>query len=198
MADVTINISGLQSTKLSVAGIKEDVTKILTDEFNKYGTDVVTAAKRRAPNYEGRLVNAIGFKEKDLEVEITVGVNYAAYVEFGTKKFAAKYVATLPAEWQVFAAQYKGKGSGGSFEEFVMRLTIWVQKRGIGATYNIKTRRRDRVGKQSAQTTAEADAYGIALYIIRNGIRPHPFLVPSVEENKVILIANLKNLFSKK
>jgi len=124
---------------------------------------------------------------------VVVGVDYGAYLEFGTRKFAARYVASLPADWKAFAATFKGPG-GGNFEEFVMRLTKWVLRKKIGATYNIKTRRRDRVGKQSAKTTAEADAYAIALYIIRNGIRAQPFLYPSAQKNTTILLENIKKI----
>ncbi len=73
-----------------------------------------------------------------------------------------------------------------------MRITEWVIRKKIGATYNTKTKRRDRVGKQSAKTTSQADAYAIALHIVRNGIRPHPFLYPAVMKNTPILYQHLR------
>lgn len=181
MGVISVNINGIETVIKNVKGVKEEVEKILKREFTTFGIKTVTSAKRKAPVDEGALRNSIAFKLEGLQVEITVGVNYAAYLEFGTKKFAAAYVSTLPLEWQAFAAQFKGKG-GGSFEEFVMRLVRWVQIKGLSS----------KVGKQSKKTTAEADAYAIALYIIRNGIKPHPYFVPAIEENKIILVANLK------
>lgn len=190
--DITGNVNEVlqKRTKTIIADIESTL-----DEF---GLNTVSAAKRYAPVDEGHLRSSISYKKADrngnnIGVEITVATNYAAYIEFGTRKFAASYVSSLPAEWKDFAAKFKGK-SDGSFEEFVMRLTKWVQRKGIGKTYNIQTRRADRVGKQTAKTTAEADAYAIALHILRNGIRPHPFLYPAVEENRVKLLNNIKKL----
>ena len=189
------------SYKITVTGIKElenkfknitvNTAKVINEELKDFGNNTVTDAKRRAPVNDGYLVNHISSDHNDLEVIVTVAADYAAYVEFGTKRFAAEYVSRLPPDWQTFAAKFKGRGNG-SFEEFVERITRWVIKNKIGATYNVQTRRRDRVGKQTAKTTSEADAYGIALYIIRNGIRAQPFLYPAVNHNKDILIANLK------
>ena len=193
MADLP-NIQGvdivLKNIKANVELLKEKINL----ELKAFGNRTVDNAKDLAPIDESHLKGSINYKAENLSVEITVGVDYAAFLEFGTKKFAAKYVATLPNEWQTFASQFKGKGGGGTFEEFVMRLTRWVLVKGIGATFNVKTRRQDRVGKQSAETTAKANAYAIALYIIRNGIRPHPYFVPAIEKNKITLVANLKKL----
>ena len=194
MAVVTLNIQGLSVVLKDIKGTAKAIEDKINLELKAFGNNTVTDAKRLAPFDEGKLKGSINYKAESLSVEITVGADYAAYLEFGTKKFAAKYVATLPNEWQVFASQFKGKGGGGTFEEFVMRLTRWVLVKGIGATFNVKTRRQDKVGKQSKETTAKADAYAIALYIIRNGIRPHPYFVPAVEKNKLTLVANLKKL----
>lgn len=173
------------------------ITKRTSDkvdlELKRFGQLTVNDAKRLAPVDEGFLRNSITYVPGPLNVEVVVAADYAAYVEFGTKGFAARYVSTLPADWQTFAAKFRGPG-GGSFDEFVMRLTRWVIKKKIGATYNVKTRKRDKVGKQSAKTTAEADAYGIALYIMRHGIKPHPFLYPAVEKNRIELIKRLKQV----
>ena len=154
----------------------------MQDALNRFGVRVDHDAKQLAPVDEGHLKGAIYFKPTNGGVQVGCTVDYAAYLEFGTRKFAAVYVATLPSTWQAFAAQFKGPG-GGSFEEFVMRLTLWVKRKLIGATYNVQTRKRDRIGKQTAAQTMEADAYAIALHILRNGISPHPFMFPAVENN---------------
>jgi len=129
-----------------------------------------------------------------MSLSITVAANYAAYMEFGTRKFAAAYVSTLPQDWKAYAATFKGSG-GGTFDEFIMRLMAWVKRKGIGETFDIKTRRRVRQGKQSAATTREADAYAIALHILRHGIRPHPFLYPAVKAHTPGLIKDIQNIF---
>lgn len=190
-----INITG------DVNKLFKERTRTLMDkienEMDAFGHQTVSDAKRLTPVDEGKLRQSIsyekGIEKKSFFIEIVAATNYAAYLEFGTKRFAAKYVATLPKEWKEFAAIYKGPG-GGSFDEFVMRLTRWVRMKKIGATYSVQTKRRDRVGKQSAATTAEADAYAIALHIMRNGIMAQPFLYPAIEKNRIKLLKNLKAL----
>lgn len=187
---LNIKIKGLDTAlaELSVEKLNAKVNKALY----KFGQNVDREAKQLAPVDEGGLRQSIFYKVEGATVKVGATKDYAAYVEFGTRKFAAAYVATLPSNWQQFAASFKGPG-GGSFEEFVMRLTRWVLAKGIGETYSVSTRRRDRVGKQSAQTTAEADAYAIALHILRNGIRAQPFLYPAVRDNTPILIKDIES-----
>jgi HK97 gp10 family phage protein len=199
MSSLNIDITGDFNKKLDK--IKSDVSAIVADELNAFGIETVAMAKTLAPVDEGFLRNSITFDKFPLAVEIIVAANYAAYLEFGTRAFAAAYVSSLPVEWQEFAAQFKG-GGGGSFQEFVMRLTEWVHRKGLGAggpgkpigvtgTYSIKTGKRtgNKVTQESEDKSA---AYRIALSILRKGIRPHPFLYPAIEVNKKILIDNLK------
>jgi len=187
-----IKVEGLNTTLLLLKANEKKIEKIVQNELNAFGKSTVADAKNNAPVDEGTLRSAISFAKGDMEVTISVNVDYAAYVEFGTRSFAQSYVSSLPSDWQTFASQYRGSAGGGSFEDFVMRIFEWVKRKKIGATYNISTRRRDRVGKQTAAQTMEADAYAIALYIIRKGIRPHPYLIPAVEKNRVELIKQLK------
>ena len=199
MSGFTIDITGDFEGKLN--NLEEKVKKIVDDELNAFGLETVSMAKTLAPVDEGFLRNSITFEKQPLSVEIVVAANYAAYLEFGTRGFASAYVSTLPPDWQAFAAQFKG-GGGGSFQEFVMRLTEWVHRKGLGAggpgkpigvtgTYSIKTGK--RTGNKATQANEDKSAaYRIALSILRKGIRARPFLFPAVEKNKEILINNLK------
>jgi hypothetical protein len=193
---ITIKTQNIDTILNNFKTRKNEVIGKIAGEMNKFGLGTVNMAKTLAPVDEGALRNAINFDFDRKTMTVTLGVNvfYAAFVEFGTRKYAAKYVGSLPAEWQQFAAQYKGKRGGGTFDDLVMELVRWVKIKGIGATFNIKTRRRDRVGKQSAKTTEYADAYAIARMIMINGIKPHPYLVPSVIANREKLLNNLKGI----
>jgi hypothetical protein len=153
----------------NIKSYPEDLKKVINNEFKAFGIGTVNDAKRLASVNEGFLRNNISSNSSDLKVSISVNVDYAAYLEFGTKSFAASYVSLLPPDWQTFAAEYKGRG-GGSFKEFVMNITEWVRLKGI----DIKA------------------AYPIALKILKTGIRPHPYLLPAFEKNKIELIKNLK------
>lgn len=203
MSSFNINISGEDSIRNNFEKIKGDVHKKLQDALNTFGEHTVADAKLNAPNDEGVLVNSISYESKVLEVEVIVAANYAAYLEFGTRKFAAAYVSSLPQEWQTFASQFRGPG-GGTFAQLVERLTLWVHRKGLGSgfagtiglagAYSIKTRKRVG-GKETQQNEDKQAAYVIALKILREGIRAHPFLYPAVEKNRIALLNELKEIF---
>ncbi len=171
MSGFNVSVTGLDEAlrKLDVKKFNQDIN----DELTAFGFDVVRDAKQLVPVDEGFLKNSINSVNENLAVTIVVNADYAAYVEFGTRKFAAAHIATLPADWQTFAAQYKGSG-GGSFKEFVMRLTAWCKRKGI----------------------EEKAAYPIARAILINGIKAQPFLYPAYEKNRIELIKRLKNLLN--
>ncbi len=184
---LSINIAGLDATLAEIKAYPQDVERIINREFTVFAQGTVNDAKSLAPVDEGRLRQSIGFVPGELQITITVNVDYAAYLEFGTKSFADAYVASLPQDWQVFAAQYKGAG-GGNFQEMVMRIKEWVKRKGFASTYSVGSHRKTRVGAANEDQAA----YAIAVSIVRKGIRPHPYLFPAFEKNKLELIANLK------
>ena len=191
MSSFNIDISG-GDFEGKFDGISKEIQEKIQQQLDHFGESVVADAKMSAPVDEGFLRNSITFDKQPLSVEVVVAANYAAYLEFGTRQFAASYVSSLPADWQAFAAQFKGKG-GGDMEEFVNRLVEWVRRKGFAGTYSVKTHKRT-MGKKQQETDDYAAAYQIALSIMRKGIKPHPFLYPAVEKNKVELINNLKEI----
>ncbi len=166
---LTLNIRNLPELQKEIAAYPKDIERIINNEFKAFGQDTVTMAQRLAPKNEGALVASIKYFPENLKVTISANIEYAPFIEFGTKSFAASYVSTLPPDWQAFAAQFKGSG-GGSFQELVMKITRWVRLKGIEAKA----------------------AYPIALSIVRNGIKAQPYLFPAFEKNKLDLIRNLK------
>jgi len=188
-----IEVTNLKELQGKMQKMSEDAQRKLKDEMNRFADNTVTEAKRLAPVDEGLLRNSISANKvttisKTMVVEVIVAADYAAYVEFGTRRFAAAYVATLPPEWQEFAAKFKGKG-GGTFEEFVQRIMAWVERKGIGA---MQTKSGNRSNSAASYDQMQQAAYSIALNIIQNGIKQHPFLYPAVENNKKIFIDNIK------
>jgi hypothetical protein len=171
MAALSFNITGLDTTLKGIDTRLKGIEQDLQDELNAWAELCTTEAKIRAPKDEGHLVGAINPKFGKLTASTTVAVNYAAFPEFGTRKMAAAYVATLPADWQTYAAQFKG--GGGSFGNFFETILAWVKRKGI----------------------EPAAAYPIAIKILRDGIKPHPYLFPAYEHTIKDLKANLKTLF---
>lgn len=165
--------------KLDTRGAIADINRIVKDSEQQikialvdFGTKVEMDAKRDAPADEGKLRNSINTVYKNGQVAITVTADYAAYMEFGTRKFAAKYVATLPQEWKTYAATFKG-GTGGGFERFIKAIMAWVKRKGID----------------------DKAAYPIALKILREGVRPQPFLYPAVKKHTPELQKDIQNIF---
>jgi len=173
MAGSVIKIEGLEKT-LARFDIKKYEPQIQVC-FNNFGIRVEVWAKngvdgsKGAPHDEGMLKRSIFQQPGRLSNTFGASADYASFQEFGTRKFAASYVATLPADWQTFARQFKG-GSIGSFEQFVMSLVGWCKRHGI----------------------SEKAAYPIAIKILRNGIKPQPFLYPAFNKAKDLLIKDLQ------
>jgi len=188
MAGVTIKIEGLEATMAKLDYKKYEVQ--IQQSFDKFGFNAETEAKLRAPVDEGHLRSAIYSKSKPLAAEIGCTVDYAAYLEFGTRRFAAAYVAGLPATWQELAANFKG-GGGGNFEQFVKELTEWVMRKGFAAPL---TASGNASKSKSAIDIQRQAAYMIARSIMIKGIRPHPFLYPAVEKWTPVLLSDLKAL----
>ena len=177
---MNVKIKGLDGAIKAVS--TKEFAKRSERAFKNYAINVDREAKELAPVDEGALRRSIFFKLGVNGVTIGASADYAGYIEFGTRKFAAAYVSTLPPEWQQFAASLKGKGTG-TFEQFVESLVRWVKMKGIGATYNVGTRRRNRVGGKTAKEMDYDTAYAIARHILIHGIRPQPFMYPAVNNN---------------
>lgn len=170
----SINIKNIEGIKEAIKNNPKDVDKIINNEFKAFGLNTANDAKQKAPVNEGALRESISTEATDLKVSVGAYIEYAAFLEFGTKKFAEAYVAGLPDEWQQFAAQFKG-ASSGSFAQMLAAIKKWVMLKGIAS------------GKDIDQA-----AYLIARKILINGIRQQPFLYPAFEKNKLELIEYLK------
>ncbi len=201
MAGINIEISGLNQITTKLKQFPAEVEKVLQKNLNEFAVNTASDAQGFCPVNEGYLRQSIHPEIKRLEAGVTVSANYAAYVEFGTRKYAAAHVATLPADWQAFAAKFKGKGQG-DFYDFLNAILDWVIRKGIASRYSVKTKKAIAIkiggkGKQSLsdQDRLEKTAYAIALNILRNGIKAQPFLYPAVNINRDKLENNLKAAF---
>lgn len=168
-----------------------EVQSALNDWADRTAQDAKELVSRNSSD-EGNLLNSIKPLYGSGSAAVVATAKYAAYIEFGTRKFAKTYVASLPSDWQQIAAKTKGR-AGGTFKEFVESLMGWVKRKGISGRYSIKTRR--RVGsKAQREKEDKAAAYAIAKKIMVNGIRPRPFLYPSSNRNLPILINDIKKI----
>lgn len=159
---IKLEIKGLDATVKRVGKLAEEIKRDTQDLLNEFVSLVARTAVLLAPADEGNLRNAIKAVRGNgnLEASVVVTVVYAAFMEFGTRKFAAIYVATLPPDWASYAATFRTKGDG-DFDQFLKAIMAWVKRKGI----------------------SDKAAYPIALKILRDGVRPHPYLYPAVQEH---------------
>lgn len=186
---LTIDISQFTKAVEKINKFGKIAADGVDDILNANAQDIVTKAKQLAPVDIGGMHTSISAdNSKFLEKHITVNAFYAAFVEFGTGKYAAQYVSTLPATWQEYALQFKGQKGGGTLDDFIMKMIEWVKRKGIhGLT---------KSGNRKTGKKADADAYNIAyvivISILRNGIRPHPFLFPAYEQHRPEIIKEIE------
>jgi hypothetical protein len=108
---------------IEITGVKDAFNKF-KGNFNKIADEIdmemgdgieriVTQAKTLVPANFSRLRSSLYVtKLGKYNYEFGSNVNYAAYVEFGTGKYAASYVPSLEPEWQRFALTYKTANPG--------------------------------------------------------------------------------------
>jgi HK97 gp10 family phage protein len=170
-----LQVKGLDTLIKKMDKLAADVQKDVQAELNDWADQTAQNAKSLVSansSDEGMLLRSINPNYGNGSASVTASAKYAAYVEFGTRKYAAAYVGTLPADWQTFAATFKGS-TGGTFEQFLLSIIAWVGRKGID----------------------KKAAYPIARKIMIDGIKPKPFMYPSVNKTLPILIKNLKAIF---
>ena len=172
MGGFTFDITNISEVLGKLQSFDKKVQQDVKDEVNASALNIQSGAKRLAPVNLGQLRNSIYLKEQKVDkgFVFTVGSNasYAPYVEFGT---GGK--VSIPAGFEQLASGFKGK-KAGTFKDMVQALTLWVRRKGIGGGND------------------KSIAYAIAISILRKGMRPQPFLIPSFETEKPKMINNIK------
>lgn len=192
-----IKIEGLEKT-LARFDVKKYEPQIQAC-FDKFGATVKLKAMEniarpypKGSDDRGLLLNSVFWDKGRLSATVGDSASYASYIEFGTRKYAASYVASLPPDWQAYAASTRGKSSlGSSFDQFVQNIFAWVERKGIGA-HSTKSGAKS-TSKKSLESMQQA-AYWIAINILQNGIKPHPYLYPAFNIAKDQLLKELNEI----
>ena len=156
--------------------LSREMQGMVQAELNAWADDTASNAKSLVSansSDEGALLRSISPIYGNGTAKVVATAKYAAYIEFGTRKYAAAYVSSLPADWQTYAATFKGS-TGGTFKQFVDSLIGWA----------------NRTGKMDPKY-----AYVTALKILREGVKARPFLYPSVNKTLPELKKNLRAIF---
>lgn len=106
MKGLSLDISGLDGLKKRLQATEKNIREGVEGELNASAMDINRKQKRYAPVDTGRLRSSISVDtSKNLNKELSVNVDYAPYIEFGT---GGK--VEIPAGLEDIASQFKGKG----------------------------------------------------------------------------------------
>jgi HK97 gp10 family phage protein len=190
---VTITTIGLNKIIKSLNSFPDNLKQEVNMEFAAAADEVKAMAQRNLSSSktvdEGRLKNAISSGKVGENYEVAVGVTYAPFVEFGTKK---RFQATRG--FENYAKQFKGKAGGniGSLDEAILG---WVKRKRIKFE-----KAKSKTGK-TRFLTPEQTAFIIARFISFHGTRPHPYLFPAFvkvrRELTKNIIAAIRRAFNK-
>jgi len=201
MAGFALNLSGLDNLTKRINSIESNLRIEVAAEMSASALRIETKAKRNAPVNLGTLRQSIHSISDTggLTHRVIASASYAPYVEFGT---GGK--VSIPAGYEDFAVQFKGKGSG-TLEDLIQALTVWVKRKGLAGTYQAtaydisskKASKIKRTGSAKAKKSEDEKlARFLAFKILKNGLRAQPFLIPAYEEEKPILFNKLKKLLN--
>jgi len=172
---ITVKADGIEAVmakfKSYSVSAQIGINGALEEWANAVSRDAKLLVRANSAN-NGALLNSIHPDHGNGFASVTASIKYAAYIEFGTRKFAASYVGSLPPDWSSYANTFKGK-AGGSFKDMLLNIMQWCKDKGID----------------------KKAAYPIARSILINGIRPRPFLYPSVNKNLPLLMQDIKAIF---
>lgn len=144
-------------------------------------------AQHSVPVNYGSLKKGISSKMTgEMTGEVISASNYSRFVEWGTRKRKR-----VPAEFSAYESSLQYSKTG-DYYDFLNSILDWVKKKGIGRTYNVKTRRKDRQSKDEFLAIAQA----IANSIMRHGIYPHPFFFIHKEPIKKELFDKLEKMIT--
>lgn len=109
-----LEVKGLEALTKKFDKLSKESQKEVNAALEAWADDVASNAKLLVPVDTGRLKNSITPQYGNGYAMVKVSANYAAYVEFGTRKMASQYVPSLPQAWQDLAETYK-RATGKEF-----------------------------------------------------------------------------------
>lgn len=103
---LTVTVDGLNEVEWTFDELNPKISKRVRDVVNEISLNVQRGAKQRCPVDTGRLRSSIHiiFRKDGLGSEVGTDVEYAPYVEFGTKRMSAQPYL-FPA-WEEYRDEY--------------------------------------------------------------------------------------------
>jgi len=164
---IRVKLTGLKDAQTALSKVGREKVDAVRKAVYGSALKIQENARRNAPTHFGRLKSDIQFGmtpgKDSFEAQVYNTVDYAPFVEFGTKS-----KVDVPEELTLYAQQFRG--SRGSFDDLLESIERWVHLKGM---------------------PPEA-AYPIARKIAREGVAAQPYLFPAVENERPNLERKLK------
>lgn len=193
MATLKFDIKGFSELQAKIKALPKELQEEVVGEIQAWGNDVNAEQLGLISQQKIQDLGALqqNTKAKPLPdgVELVSNVYYAPYIEFGTRS-----KVKVPAELNDYASQFKGK-KRGDYYDFLNAILDWVKRKGITATYSVKSRRRTNTKADRERLLNVAQA--IADSILRNGIAPRPYFFPPYLRKRKELINRLNVVIGK-
>ena len=151
MSRIKIKLKGVEQVYNQLKRAEEQRWPTIIRVIEKYVDLMVAEAKKNAPVDIGTTKASIGKQMLTHSVIFYLDSDHGAVQEFGT---GARM--DIPVELESEAIKFKGM-KGGDINEFAKELEAWGSRKGI----------------------VVKDPYLMALAILRNGLRPQPFMYPA-------------------
>jgi hypothetical protein len=173
---VRIQVTGINDLARTLNLLPIKMRSGMKAEIHAGALEIQKLAIKDAPADNSELRRKIVVIPGDLSQSVVVQVDYAAYMEWGTKsEFRVEQPDIAP-----YAATFKGPGpkSAGNFNENIL---AWVKRKQIGvlrqgpATYSRKA-----AGKKATEQRQKTAAFFIGKSIIQNGVKAHPYFFKNV------------------
>ena len=140
MATLKFDIKGFSELQAKIKALPKELQEEVVGEIQAWGNDVNAEQIGLISQQKIQDLGALQQNTKALAkpdgVELISNVYYAPYIEFGTRS-----KVKVPAELNDYASQFKGK-KRGDYYDFLNAILDWVKRKGITATYSVKSRRR--------------------------------------------------------
>jgi HK97 gp10 family phage protein len=165
-------ITGLPELLNKFKDLSTQGERLASAIVNSTADQIVAQAKENAPADLGKIRQGI-VKEQisAFQVSIAATAPESVFQEFGT---GGK--VDVPSEMADVASSFQGE-SGGGMADFILALVGWISRHGITGTKN---------------ETPEQIAWAMAKAILRDGLRPQPFLYPAFVQFSVKLVPTLQ------
>ena len=168
----TFEVKGLNSLLKTLKDYPKEIQEDALGAIESNVLQISSEQKRLAPVHIGNLRQNTGWVQDPATGSYILFSNaeYAPFIEFGTGT-----KVKIPGELTAYAAQFKGKRSGGSFNLFVRQLEIWVKRKGLDISPKF-----------------------LAILILRNGIKAQPFFFEPFFVRRPKIIADVKKAIGAK